>query len=320
MKKITRIFIIFICVLFLVLSTIILCGWGKKKKSSEIAVLVKTTNSSYWQVVKKGAMAAKKDLKVKKVSFDGPPAETDINGQVAMVENAINRKVLAIVLAPCDVDALVPVVKKAQEAGITIITIDTALNHKTTSFLTTDNVEAGRMAARELIKNAGTKGKVALMSHVPGAGSAIDRNKGFVEVIKSKTSMKIIGPYFSQADMATALNQTTDVLAANPDLVAIFGTNEPTAIGMARAIEEAGKKGKITAIGFDGAPQLQEFVEKGVLQAIMVQSPYNMGYLGVKTALDASSGKKVKKFVDTGVFAVTTENIKSAEAQKALGN
>jgi len=318
MKK-KRFFTALVVLLAVILSISLLCSWGTKKKSNEITVIVKTSNSSYWQVVNKGAKQAGKETRAK-VKFLGPAAETEINEQVAMVENAINRGVKAIVLAPCDSKALVPVVKKAEAAGIPVVVIDSALSYETVSFLTTDNVAAGEMAAKELVKNAGKSGKVALMSYVPGAGSAIDREKGFTDYIKANTNMKIIGPYYSQADMATALNQTTDVLSANPDLVAIFGANEPTAIGMARAIEEAGKKGKITAIGFDGAPQLQDFVEDGVLQAIMVQSPYNMGYLGVKTAIDAAEGKSVKKFVDTGVFAVTTDNIKSAEAQKALGN
>jgi ribose transport system substrate-binding protein len=318
MKK-NRFFSVLIVLLIVILSVSLLTGWGKAKKSNEIAVIVKTTNSSYWQVVFKGAKQAGKETKAK-VTTVGPAAETEINEQVALVENAINRKVKAIVFAPCDTNALVPVIKKAENAGIPVVVIDSALAHETVSFLTTDNVAAGKMAAIELVKNAGKTGKIALMSYVPGAGSAIDREKGFTDYIKANTSMKIIGPYYSQADMATALNQTTDVLAANPDLVAIFGANEPTAIGMARAIEEAGKAGKITAIGFDGAEQLQDYTKKGVLQAIMVQSPYNMGYMGVKIAIDAAEGKKVEKNIDTGVFAVTTDNIDSKEAQKALGN
>ena len=132
--------------------------------------------------------------------------------------------------------------------------------------------------------------------------------------------MTLLTTYYSNSDMPTALNQTTDVLNANPDLTAIFGANEPTAIGMGRAVEEKGLAGKIVAVGFDGAPKLQELVKKGVLQGIVVQSPYNMGYKGVMTALNASQGKQVDAFIDTGTFTVTTENIDSAEAQKALGN
>jgi ribose transport system substrate-binding protein len=287
--------------------------------TEDIAVIVKTNNSSFWQVVNKGAQDAAKELGIT-ITYDGPAAETDINGQVSLVENAINRKVKGIVLAPCDPNALVKVAEKAKQQKIALVGIDSELNTKCDSFLTTNNVVAGQKAAQELIKRAGKSGKVALMLYVAGAGSCVDRAKGFTDEIKAKTKMKIIGPYYSDADSAKALNQMTDVLAAHPDLKAVFAANEPTAIGVGKAIADSGKAGKIVAIGFDGAPILQDYVKKGVYQGIMVQSPYNMGYLGVKTAWDKINGKPIKEFIDTGVFAVTTENINTDEAQKALGN
>jgi ribose transport system substrate-binding protein len=305
--------------LAIILVVILLSSVSIFARKPLVSVIVKTTNSDYWQVVNKGAKQAAKELKIK-MTFDGPSAETAINEQVNMMENAIAKKVDAIVLAPCDVKALVPVVKKAEAKKIPVVIIDTKLDYSTASFLTTDNVAAGAAAAKLLVEKAGKRGKIAVMSFVQGAGSAIDREKGFTDYIKKNTNMKIVATYYSNADMPTALNQTTDVLNAHRDLVAIFGANEPTAIGMGRAVEEKGLAGKIIAVGFDGAPKLQEMVKKGVLQGIVVQSPYNMGYLGLKTALNASKGKRVEKFVDTGTFTVTTENINSREAQKALGN
>lgn len=307
----------FLTIMLIVVS--LLVGSNLFAKDLLISVIVKTTNSDYWQVVNKGAIQAAKETGVK-MTFDGPSAETAINEQVNMMENAIAKKVDAIILAPCDVKALVPVVKKAESKKIPVIVIDTKLDYKTASFLTTDNVAAGAAAAKLFVEKAGKEGKIAVMSFVQGAGSAIDREKGFVDYIKKNTKMQIIGTYYSNSDTATALNQTTDVLNSNKDLKGLFGANEPTAIGMGRAVEEKGLAGKIVAVGFDGAPKLQEMVKKGILQGIVVQSPYNMGYLGIKTAIDAANGKKVKEFVDTGVFAVTTDNIDTPEAQKALGN
>ncbi|MCL6591553.1 MAG: ABC transporter substrate-binding protein [Firmicutes bacterium] len=306
-------------VLLAVIFVLSLVIGGVLAATEDIAVIVKTNNSSYWQVVNKGAQAAAKELGIT-ITYDGPAAETDINGQVAMVENAINRKVKGIVLAPCDPKGLVKAANAAKAAKIALIGIDSALDTKCDSFLTTNNVAAGQKAAQELIKRAGKNGKVALMLYVAGAGSCVDRAKGFTDEIKAKTKMKIIGPYYSDSDSAKAMNQMTDVLAANPDLAAVFAANEPTAIGVGKAIDAAGKAGKLVAIGFDGAPILQDYVKKGVFQGIMVQSPYNMGYLGVKAAWDKIKGKKIKEFIDTGVFAVTTENIDTDEAQKALGN
>lgn len=293
-------------------------------EAKEIAVIVKEATSSFWQNVAKGAADAEKELVAQgenvKVTFIGPEAETKIEQQVNLVDNAINRKVLAIVLAPSDPDALIPVVTKAKEAGIPVVIIDSLLNTKEgyVSFLATDNRAAGILCAEELIKRAGTKGKVAVMSYVPGVGSEIGRVGGFVDTIKEKTEMEIVGPFYSQSEMVTALNQTVDVLSANPDMTAIFGANEPTAIGMGRAIEQLGLAGKIVAIGFDGNKDLQDMVRNGTLQGIAVQNPYRMGYEGVKIALAAAKGEKVPEYIDTGIVFVTKDNIDSEEAKQVL--
>jgi ribose transport system substrate-binding protein len=118
--------------------------------------------------------------------------------------------------------------------------------------------------------------------------------------------------------MATALNQTTDVLTSNPDLVGIFGANEPTAVGMARAIVQAGKAGKVIAVGFDGNQDLQNFVKDGTLLATAVQGSYQMGSMGVKTVASVIEGKQVPKFVNTGVVMVTKQNIDKPEAKNVL--
>ncbi|MGC8778148.1 MAG: ABC transporter substrate-binding protein, partial [Candidatus Caldatribacteriaceae bacterium] len=294
------------------------------EEPQEIAVIVKEATSSFWQNVAKGAADAEKELVAQgeniKVTFIGPEAETKIEQQVNLVDNAINRKVRAIVLAPSDPDALIPVVMKAKDAGIPVVIIDSLLNTKEgyVSFLATDNRAAGILCANELIKRAGTKGKVAVMSYVPGVGSEIGRVGGFIDTIKEKTEMEIVGPFYSQSEMVTALNQTVDVLSANPDMTAIFGANEPTAIGMGRAIEQLGLAGKIVAIGFDGNKDLQDMVRNNTLQGIAVQNPYRMGYEGVKIALTAAKGEKVPEYVDTGVVFVTKENIDSEEAKQVL--
>jgi ribose transport system substrate-binding protein len=111
----------------------------------------------------------------------------------------------------------------------------------------------------------------------------------------------------------------TNILSSNPDLVGIFGANEPSAVGMGRAIAQAGLAGKIVAIGFDGNGVLQNFIKDGTIQAICVQSSYNMGYLGVKTAYDAAvAKKKIAAYVDTGFLLVTKDNIDSTAAKNVL--
>ena len=288
----------------------------------EIAVIVKTVNSTFWQNVQKGVNGAAPELKGYTTSFQGPAAETAIADQVSLVENAINRKVAGIVLAPSDADALVPVLKKAFEAKIPVVLIDSAVSDAGKPYyqamLSTDNKKAGEMAAKALIAKVGQTGKIAIFSYVAGAGSEIGRVGGFTDYVKKNSKLTIVGPFYSQSQMATALNQTTDALTANPDLKGAFGANEPTAIGMARAIAQAGKGGKIVAIGFDGNSDLAGFVKDGTLEGIVVQSAYNMGADGIKTVAKLIEGKKVDAIVDTGAVYVSKANIDKPEAKNVL--
>lgn len=289
--------------------------------ADEIAVIVKTTNSNFWQNVNKGAGAAI-DGSGFSLTFDGPASESAVADQVNLVDNAVNRSVKGIVLAPSDPEALIPAVKRANEAGIPVTIIDSALAEGGAgtyqAFLSTDNCAAGKLAATRMIEATDGEGKVAVMSYVAGVGSEIGRVGCFVEEIRASSKIEIVGPYYSQSQMATALNQTTDVLAANPDLKGIFGANEPTAVGMGRAIQQAGKAGQIAAIGFDGNEDLQAFVKDGTLNGTLVQGSFQMGDLGVKAVLDIIGGKTVEAQIDTGVVYVTKDNIDKPEAQNVL--
>ena len=303
----------------------------EKEGPIEIAVIVKTSNSSFWQNVQTGAFAAQAELQAMtpklSVTFLGAQSESHINEQINIVESAIDRGVKAIVLAPSDVNALIEPVEKAKAAGIPVVIIDSALEgpeDNYVSFLATDNRAAGEACAKRMIeeieaKTGSASGKIAIMSYVAGVGSEVGRVGGFTDYIEANSDLEIVTVQYSNSDMPTALDQTTNVLAANPDLVGIFGANEPTAIGMGRAIEQAGLAGEIVAIGFDGNEVLAEMVRNGTLQAIAVQSSFNMGYLGVKTAYEAAiEGKTVEHFVDTGFIMVDAANIDSEEAQNVL--
>ena len=303
-------------------TTLSLAASAATAADKEIAVIVKTANSDFWQNVKKGANEGIAGAKGYTTTFQGAASDTDLAGQVALVENAVNRKVAGIVLAPSDPDALIPAMKKAWEAKIPVILIDSSASdagkNYYQSFLATDNKKAGELCAQALIAKVGTTGKIAIMSYTAGSGSEVGRVGGFKDYIKKHSKLQIVGPFYSNSQMGTALNQTTDVLAANADLKGLFGANEPTAIGMGRALVQSGKAGKVVAIGFDGNADLQGFIKDGTLEAIAVQSAYQMGSLGVKTAVQVAQGKKVPKFLDTGVVMVTKANIEKPEAKNVL--
>ena len=290
--------------------------------SNEIAVIVKSSASNFWQNVNKGATAAIAKHPEFTMTFQGPAAEANVADEVNMVENAINRKVAGIVLAASDPDALTPSLKKAWENAIPVVLIDSAVSKDADkyyqAFLSTDNKKAGELCAEAMIKAAGTEGKIAIMSYVAGVGSEIGRVGGFTDYIKAHSKLQIVGPFYSQSQMATALNQTIDTLAANPDLKGIFGANEPTADGMGRALAQTGKAGQLAAIGFDGNQDLQDFVRNGTLQGIAVQGSFQMGEKGIETIAKIVNGEKVEKSIDTGVVFVTKDNLDKPEAKNVL--
>lgn len=298
--------------------------------AQEIAVIVKTGNSSFWQNVQTGSLDANKELKKispkLSVTFLGPQSDTMIPEQINMVESAIDRGVKAIVLAPSDVTALIAPVKAAKAAGIPVIILDSRLAGDAAnyvSFLATDNVGAGVACAKDLIarlKAKGiTSGKVAIESWAAGQGSEIDRVGGFKDYLAKNSKFTLVATQYCNSDQVTALNQVTNTLAANPDLVAFFGANEPAAVGMGRAIAQAGLSGKIVAVGFDGNGVMQGFIKDGTLSSMCVQSSYKMGYLGVKYAYDVAIGKKkIDARIDTGFLMVDKDNIDTQDAKNVL--
>jgi ribose transport system substrate-binding protein len=304
------------------LAALALSGQAAVAAGREVAVIVKTSNSNYWQNVHRGAEAAIRGAPGYALTFQGPASESAIADQVSMVENAVNRKVAGIVLAPSDPHALVPAIKKAWEARIPVVIIDSVIadagKKYYQSFIATDNQAAGAQSARALISRIGTTGKIAVMSYVAGSGSEVGRVGGFLKYIAENSRLKVVGTYYSQSQMATALNQTMDVLASHPDLKGIFGANEPTAVGMGRALAQSGKAGKVVGVGFDGNADLRDFVRSGTLYATTVQDSYSMGTAGVNTVIQVIEGKKVRPLVNTGVVIVTKNNVDLPEAKNVL--
>ncbi len=281
--------------------------------ATTIPVIVKDTTSFYWQIVLSGACQAGKDLKVD-VPQLGAQSESDINGQISILENAVAGKPAAIVISPTEFKALGAPIDEAAKS-VPIIGIDSSADSKAfTSFLTTDNEAGGRIAADGLAaaikaKTGAAKGDIALINSLPGVGSLTARDKGFTEQIAAKyPDLKLVATKVADGQATTGLNITTDLLTANPNLVGIFADNLIMAQGAGQAIAENKAADKVALVGFDSDDKTLGFLDDGTIAALLVQDPYRMGYDGVKTALAASKGEKVEAFVDTGANLVTKAN------------
>src|SRR6202043_2232008 len=288
-----------------------------------IPIIVKDTTSNYWQIVLAGARKAGKDLNVN-VPELGAQSESDINGQISILENAVSEKPAAIVISPTQKAALGKPIDEAAKK-VKIIGIDSAADSKAfTSFLTTDNVQGGRIAADALAaaitaKYGKPEGQVALITSIPGVGSLDQRAKGFKEEIAAKyPSLKLVADKVADGMPTTGLNIMTDLITANPNLRGVFASNLIMAQGAGQAIAENKAADKIKLIGFDSDDKLIGFLKDGTIAALVVQDPYRMGYDGVKTALAAAKGEKVEAKVDTGANLITKANMKDPRSQELL--
>jgi len=291
---------------------------GNDDGKTTIAVIPKTTANAFWNKVKAGAEQASKDHDVN-IIWKGPAKETKINQQRRIVETQITRGVDAIVLAASDKKALDAAVKDAEKQGIPVVTIDSGVASDTPiSFVATDNVEGGKQAAQVLAKLIGETGKVGLIPFVKGSATSIARERGFKKGLKEFPDVALVATEYSNSQTEVALSKTQNMLTAHPDLNGIFAANLPGAVGAGRVLDRQEKAGKIKLVGYDAGDQEIEMLKNGIIQALIVQNPYKMGYKGVEIAVKHLDGKSVPKRVDTGVTVVTKDNLNDPEVQKIL--
>jgi ribose transport system substrate-binding protein len=296
------------------------CNRSAANKSQKvIAVIPKGVSHSFWLTVKAGADAAGEDLNVK-IDWNGPSRETDIAGQINFVENAINRRVDGIVLAPSHGDSLVQIVQRAQRQGIPVTIFDSGISTEDyLSYVSTDNREGGVVAARRMGERLGGKGNVAILGVKKGSVSTDEREEGFAATIKEQfPGIQIVQFLYGEADASKSLASAEDILTAHPDLNGMFASNESSTVGAVRAIRPRNLANQIVLIGFDATPDLVNNVREGAIDSLVLQNPFKMGYEGVKTVVEKLNGKEPQKRIDTGVKLLTKENIDTPEIQQLI--
>lgn len=288
-------------------------GSGKPK----IAVIPKGVSHNFWLSIKAGADDAGKEFGAE-IIWKGPAKETDYTQQINIVEDFVNKKVDGIVLAPSSGDSLVNPAKKAKEAGIPVVIIDSGIKWEDyVSYISTDNFKGGVIAAERMAEILGGKGKVAILANDTGSVSTEEREKGFKETIEKKfPNIKIVAFDYGGADRAKSANKAEDFITRIPDLNGIFASNESSAVGALRAINVKAVQGKVKLVGFDSSPDIVAGVKAGIIDSLVLQDPYKMGYEGVKAIINHKNGKPVERRIDTGVELLTKENMDTPKMQK----
>lgn len=306
-------------------ATLAACGSGASGTSKasgrdyKIVVIEGVSTDDYFVTLARGAKQAGKALGVT-VTATGPqqfaPAQ-----QIPVLESVVATHPNAIVIAPTDPKALEAPLKAAVDQGIKVVLTDTTLQDPSlaVSEVSSDNVKAGELAADYLAKQIGGKGGVFVEDVAAGVTTTDDRAKGFRMAVKKYPTINDFGIQYDNADSAgQAASQASAMLAAHPDLAGVFALNTFTGAGVATAIKQAGKAGKVKLVGFDAEPTGVTALQDGAAQAEVVLEPVVEGYQSVVQAVNALEGKPVKKKILTGSIIATKTNLNSPEVQKYL--
>src|SRR5512133_1168977 len=278
------------------------------KKTLNIAVVVKAVTSDYWKAVGAGVDQAMKDDPTIKASFLGPNEETDIEGQIRIIEAQISAKVDAIAVAPSQADQLTPTLQKAVDAGIPVVLIDTNIDSFTgkKAFVGTDNKLGGELAGEFIVGKLKSGDEVAIIRGAAGDPVHNLREQGAKEKLEA-AGIKVVAIQPADSDRAKGQSVAENLLTSNPNLKAIYATNDEMALGAVLAAKAAGKQ--LVIVGFDASPDALKSIDAGELSGSVAQFPTMIGELGVLTAAKVARGEKVVAFVNTGVEVVSKDNL-----------
>ena len=303
---------------------------GDTAKEKTIYVIVKVLGNQYWSVLQAGAEQAGKELGCNVVVV-GTALESDIEGQLTLLQNAVSAQADGIVIAPLDSVSLDAPITEAYNSGIPVVLVDTVIKSENYSAaLLTNNVEAGKVAAEEMLRRLKDKGvsetedaQIAIQVGSTGSQTINDRVKGFNEYWQENAPEKwqVLNNDIkvNDGDISKAVGFCQDFITTYPNLKAVFGPNNGSTVGFVTGLTETGRT-DISMVGFDFSAEIETMIRSGEYDvSSVVQRQYYMGYDGVKTALEMSDGNTVReKTIDTGVILVTNDNVDDPEVQSII--
>ncbi|MEN5072635.1 ABC transporter substrate-binding protein [Isoptericola cucumis] len=294
-------------------------GGGGEGDKPYVALVSKGFQHQFWQAVKKGADEAAAELDVE-VTFEGPETETEVDKQLSMLQTALDKSPDALGFAALDSEASIPLMTDAQSRGIPVIAFDSGVDSEVPlTTVSTDNVAAAAEAAKHMVELTGGKGKIAVLGHDQTSQTGQQRVSGFVDYIEENApDLEIVDTQYAGGDQLKSADAAKSILQANPDLKGLYGTNEGAATGVVKAVQELGKAGDLTVIGFDSGKAQLDAIKDGVMAGAITQNPVGIGYETVKAAVAAIDGEEVEPVIDSGFFWYDKETMDDPEIAEVL--
>lgn len=289
-----------------------------------IAVVPKGTTHEFWKSVHAGAVKASRELDVD-VVWKGPLKEDDLKAQVDVVSTFVAQGVSGIVLAPLNDTALRAPVHAATQNKIPVVVFDSDLaGDEHVSFVATDNQAAGRLAGEQMVKLLGDKGgSLVVLRYQEGSASTANREKGFLDAVKGKPGVSVASDnQYGGATTESAFQKSESLLLAQKaqdgKVAGVFAPNESTTFGMLQALRKSNVAKKVRFVGFDASEKLVGALREGAVDALVVQKPFDMGYVALKTMVAHLRGEKIDKRIDTGARVVTKADLDDPAVKELL--
>ena len=290
--------------LLLVLGAGVLPGCGRKTAEQTatqkplVALVVKTLNNPYFIEMQRGAEQAARTQGVE-LLVQAAEREIDVERQMQIVENLIQRHVSALIITPSGSREIVPVIVKANQAGIPVIIVDTRVDAaelksaggRIATFIGSDNEDGGRLAGQFMAERLGGHAKIAILEGIPGHETGDARLRGFRQALSASPGMVIVASQPANWERDQGYNVFQNILQAHPDVNALFAASDLMALGATEAIAAAGRTGKITVVGFDAQDEARQAVKKGTMAGTVAQNPVKMGSIGVEWAVKILRGE-----------------------------
>ncbi|MBK1786303.1 ABC transporter substrate-binding protein [Prauserella cavernicola] len=283
-----------------------------------IAIVSKGFQHQFWQAVKQGA-EEEAAARGARVTFVGPATEQEVEEQMNMLTNELAKSPQAVGFAALDSRAAAPLLQQAQSQNIPVIAFDSGVESEVpVTTVATDNKAAAAEAAKHLSEQLGGKGKVALVVHDQTSRSGIDRRDGFLEWMKENApGITVLQPQYGGGDQLESANITKSIISANPDLKGIYASNEGSAIGVIKGVQESGRQG-VTVVGFDSGKAQIDAIKSGVMAGAVTQDPIDMGRKLVDSAIKAIDGEQLPKTIDTNFYWYDKSNVDDPKIKATL--
>ena len=283
-----------------------------------IAIICKGFQHQFWQAVKAGAEQAGKEFNVK-VTFEGAQEEGNVEQQIQLLQTTLDKHPDAVGFAAIDSKAAGPLMLQAKNDKIPVIAFDSGVDSDVPiCTASTDNLAAAAEAAKHMADLIGHEGKIALVVHDQTSVTGVQRRDGFVDYMKkNEPKVQIVDIQYS-GDPLKATDLAKAIIAANPDLKGLYGSNEGAAIGVVHAVQELGITGKLKIVGFDSGKDQIDAINSGLMAGAITQNPVGIGYETVKAAVAIIKGQSVPKTIDTGFYWYDKTNIADTKITAVL--